>query len=144
MSFRARVDGSLQVRAALMRAGVAAREMLEEAMVEEAEDLVEQTKPRVPERTGELRASGHVTEPDVNRTLGRVEVAAGFGGSAGIGNQGETNTETVGYAIIVHERTELQHDKGEPKYLEKTADEFRQGIHQRVAARLRGAVEAAV
>jgi len=68
----------------------------------------------VPVRDGHLRNSGHVVaEKD------QVKVTLGFGGPAGIGNSGPTNSQDVGYAIVQHENLDFAHAVGEAKYLEK-------------------------
>ncbi len=69
----------------------------------------------VPVDEGELRASGHVVSDET-----KLEVTLGFGGPAGIGNQGgETNNERVGYAIVQHEELDYSHRVGGAKYLER-------------------------
>ena len=68
----------------------------------------------VPVDLGELRASGHVVSDKT-----KLEVTLGFGGPAGIGNQGNTNKGDVGYAIVQHENTDYSHRVGESGYLRK-------------------------
>lgn len=76
--------------------------------------MTDSKKNYVPVDEGELRASGHVvTEKAELRTT------LGFGGPAGIGNQGRSNKEDVGYAVRQHETTSYQHTVGTSKYLEK-------------------------
>lgn len=69
----------------------------------------------VPVDNGTLMNSGHIV-----MDTSKLQVTLGFGGPAGIGNVGKTNSEYVGYAIIQHEDTELNHPgKGEAEYLRK-------------------------
>lgn len=68
----------------------------------------------VPVDEGELRASGHVVTDKE-----RITTTLGYGGPAGIGNQGPTNREDVGYAVRQHENPNYKHTVGEDKYLEK-------------------------
>jgi hypothetical protein len=71
----------------------------------------------VPVDDGQLKSSGHVVMDDDPK---KIKVGAGFGGQAGIGNQGPANDEDVGYAVIQHEDENLNHPGvGESKYLEK-------------------------
>ena len=67
----------------------------------------------VPVDQGPLRASGHVVAEKMTVTLG-------FGGPAGIGNQGgESNEDRVGYAIVQHEVLTYDHTVGGAEYLKK-------------------------
>lgn len=68
----------------------------------------------VPVDEGPLRASGHVVTEKA-----KLRTTLGFGGPAGIGNQGESNKEDVGYAVVQHENPNYKHTVGEDKYLEK-------------------------
>lgn len=79
--------------------------------------------PRVPVDFGDLRGSGYVTLPE-NHT---VEI--GYGGSA------------KGYAVPVHERTELRHEVGEAKYLEKAASAKKKDAREAVRGRIRRALK---
>lgn len=88
----------------------------------------------VPVDLGALRSSGHVQ--DVERRGKDLSVTMGFGGPAGAGNLGETNKETVGYALIQHEALHFSHRIGEPKYLERPMKEAIPGMPRRIAARI--------
>ncbi len=82
----------------------------------------------VPVRDGHLRNSGHVVaDPD------KIKVTLGFGGPAGIGNVGGTNSEDVGYAIVQHENLDFKHTVGEAKYLEKPLMEELPMLPQHIA-----------
>ena len=64
-------------------------------------------------------------------------VTLGFGGPAGIGNQGgETNNTEVGYAIWVHERLDVLHPIGQAKFLESTLLESIPYLAERIAKRI--------
>ena len=70
----------------------------------------------VPVDEGQMRASGHVV-PEKDKK----QVTLGFCGPAGIGNQGESNKEDVGYAVIQHEGI-FEHTVGTDHYLQKPLD----------------------
>ena len=76
--------------------------------------MTDSKKTYCPVDRGQLRSSGHVV---VNEA--KQQVTLGYGGPAGIGNQSETNSESVGYAIVQHERLEYKHTVGEAEYLKK-------------------------
>lgn len=77
---------------------------------------------RVPVDRGMLRKSGHVEKPE--RRAGVVVVLVGFGGPAGSGNHGgDSNDETVGYAVYVHEDLTARHTVGAAKFLTAPAME---------------------
>jgi hypothetical protein len=67
-----------------------------------------------PVDTGALKSSGHVVVDEE-----KLQVTLGYGGPAGIGNQGETNDDRVGYAIVQHERLDYAHTVGEAEYLKR-------------------------
>jgi hypothetical protein len=74
---------------------------------------------RAPVDTGRLRGSAYTTPPQVTVEGSRVEV--GF------------NTD---YAVFVHERTEVQHDPGEAKFLENAVNDRMDGFAMRMAQRV--------
>lgn len=81
------------------------------ALVEEAEATMTEAKQHyVPRDDGILIASGFVAPP-VFQGQAAVTVTLGFGGPAGTGNQGKgreaTNREPAGYAVHVHEQTDI-------------------------------------
>lgn len=89
----------------------------------------------VPVDFGVLRSSGHVQ--DVERHGKELSVTMGFGGPAGAGNLGETNKETVGYALVQHEALHFSHRIGEPKYLERPMRDALPGMPNRIADTIR-------
>lgn len=78
--------------------------------------------PRVPVDTGNLRASGYVTLPKDHT----VEI--GYGGSA------------KSYAVPVHEKTEVRHEVGEAKYLERAAESREKNAREAINGRVRRAL----
>ena len=104
------------------------------ALRAEAEIEMTEAKKRTPLKTGVLRASGHVIGPVQEGNMQTVTL--GFGGPAGIGNQGETNKTEVGYALYVHEMTENLHPLGQAKYLESTLLESIPYLAERIAKRI--------
>lgn len=77
------------------------------------EKVMDATIKRVPEDTGALRESAYVAPPRLTGQVGSVEV--GFGAD---------------HAPAVHEKTEVSHAKGEPKFLEKAImEEARGSLH---------------
>ena len=79
--------------------------ILAQGVYEAAQTIMLDAKDGCPVDTGNLRASGHVipNTPDEAISGDGVAYQLGFGGPAGAGNQNETNSEAVGYAVIVHE-----------------------------------------
>lgn len=81
------------------------------------EQVMTRAKHLVPVETGALKSSGHVLAPVVKKD--KISVTLGFGGPAGSGNHGnESNDESVGYAVRVHEDMTANHVNGQAKYLE--------------------------
>jgi hypothetical protein len=81
-----------------------------------SEQVMTRAKELCPVDTGTLKSSGHVAAPKAN---GRdIEIVLGFGGPAGSGNQGETNSKDCGYADYVHENLAARHENGQAKFLE--------------------------
>lgn len=68
------------------------------------EEIMTDSKQRVPVDFGTLKGSGYVTLPVEDARTLKVEL--GFGGPA------------EAYAIVQHERTEYRHEVGEAKFLE--------------------------
>jgi len=105
------------------------------ALYVDAEQLMTRAKYITPVDEGVLRSSGHVQLPV--RDGDAVEVRVGFGGPAGSGNVGgETNSEDVGYALIVHEDLTASHTVGQAKFLEAPFVERQPGLPARIAERI--------
>jgi hypothetical protein len=75
------------------------------ALYRMGEQIMAESKRRVPVDTGNLRDSGHVQNPV--RQDQSVTVVLGYGGPG------------IGYALPVHERFDVRHKVGGPKYLEQ-------------------------
>lgn len=142
------VKGLEQMTARLKALATVAPKAAGAALFREGERIMTNAKERTPVDTGALKNSGHVTLPEV--TLGGIQVILGFGGPAGIGNQGKTNDKDVGYAVYVHEDLTASHEKklskkeaakrgvergdiGEAKFLEKAILAAMPGFAERVA-----------
>lgn len=138
----ARVSGIPNVKARLRRLGDAAEREFGNALWRRGVKLMTKikTEQRVPVDRGMLRKSGHVELPE--RRKGVVVVEVGFGGPAGSGNHGgDSNEETVGYAVYVHEDLTAHHDVGAAKYLTEPAMEEMPKWPREIAADLDAALE---
>lgn len=96
-----------------------ARALYQEALVE-----LKEMKRRTPVDTGALRASEEVEEPTISGRDIAVRVTAG-GPSAP-------------YALIVHERLDVDHPVGQAKFMESVIHESQPYMAQRIATRLEG------
>ena len=85
-------------------------ERIGELLYDEAIKLLELTKARTPVKTGALRDSGFINQPQI--TNDEVSVTISFG------------SEVVTWAIPVHERTYVKHVTGRSKYLESVILEY--------------------
>lgn len=148
-SVKLELKGLEQMTARLKALATVAPKAAGAALYREGERIMTEAKGRTPVDTGALRNSGHVTLPEM--TLGGIQVVLGFGGPAGIGNQGKTNDKDVGYAVYVHEDLTASHVKklskkeaakrgvefgeiGEAKFLENALLAAAPGFAERVAA----------
>lgn len=127
------VEGASRVGQRLARVAGQAPEVAAGVLYRSGEEIMTQGKRITPVRDGHLRASGHVSLPVQDAQT--VSVELGFGGVAGSGNHGgESNTEDVGYALIVHEDLLAHHTVGQPKYLEVPVRAAIQTTTQQLAA----------
>jgi hypothetical protein len=97
------------------------------ALYTEAEIIMTEAKNRTPVDTGALRASGHVSLPEIRP--GVISVALGFGGPA------------VPYALFVHEDLDNFHAVGQAKFLESALLEAEPHLLENIAARIREELE---
>jgi hypothetical protein len=118
------LSGTEELTKALSVFGELAKEMLGKALYREAEYIMSDAKQLCPVDTGNLRASGHVTQPEV--TGESVSVVLGFGGPA------------VKYALPVHERLDVHHPNGQAKYLEQPMLAAAKNLESRLASYMRG------
>lgn len=120
-------DRSLEIKgldalgARLKSLGVTIGPAAGNALRAEAELIMTEAKRRTPVLTGALRASGHVTGPDVEAQA----VTLAFDGPA------------APYAVVVHENIAARHVTGEAKFLERPLLEALPGLADRIAARIR-------
>lgn len=154
-------SGTQKLIKALHALGNQAAEIVGAALYREGEQIMTESKKRVPVDTGNLRASGSVQGPTFSG--GRMTVTLGYGGPVGVGNQGgETNREAVNYAVVQHEDIDLNHAKalskkesrrrggvvwgeiGGPKYLEIPMLEAVNGMEARLGAMIQKGIEDAV
>ena len=85
------------------------KEHIRSNMLREGYRLMSLMKERTPVRSGALRDSGRVHEPEV--TGYETTVALSFG------------NEHVRYAVIVHEKMDAKHSRGQAKYMESVIQE---------------------
>ena len=90
-------------------------------------------KLQTPVDTGNLRASGHVTEPEIVNDSW-LTVTLGFGGPAG---SGSGQNQDVGYAVYVHEDLSKHHPIGHAKFLELPMLDWGRRMEQVLADELR-------
>jgi hypothetical protein len=125
MSLTVTITGTEQLRAALARIGADARPQIAQALYQEAEAIMADSKENfVPVDLAILRASGHVQLPTIEGD--NVTVAMGYGGAA------------KDYAVIQHERLDFKHPVGGAKYLERPLLKAASGLAARLADRIRG------
>ena len=135
-AFTIKVTGAKKV---LRRLGVLDRHTPKElgrAMVRVSEEVIGDAKEMTPVDTGALRGSGHVQMPE--ETMFGMSVKMGFGGVAGAGE----NTEDVGYALPVHERMDVHHKVGGPKYLERAIQKHMPSMVSKFRRQLDAAIRA--
>lgn len=145
--FSVKVTGMRETQAALKKLGKKAPKALGKALFREGERIIGKAKSpeNVPVDTGNLRSSGHVQLPKF--TSKAVIVELGFGGPAGTGNQGSTNSKDVGYALVVHEDLRGVVPRpggvGRAKYLEIPFNEALSAMDQRLASDLKREIKEA-
>ena len=117
------------------------QQAIKATLFQEAERMMTISKQQVPVDTGNLRASGHVTLPF--ESGGQVFVELGYGGPAGAGaHGGQSNAQSVGYALTVHEDLQMQHRQGtKAKYLEDPVKENIPHLKQAVNAAVKQAAK---
>jgi len=114
MAIEILVTGIAEVNAQLARLWEQDQAASVQALREEAETIMTDSKQRVPVDTGVLRASGFVQPVEDG-------VRLAYGGAAS------------DYAIYVHENLDANHPVGEAKYLERPVLEALPGLAERVA-----------
>jgi len=109
--------------AKVARALQSARGQAADGLYEVAEEMMTESKQRVPVDTGALKNSGHVEKPQ--DTGENISVALGYGGPS------------AEYALTVHEDLDALHKVGEAKYLESVVREYAPYVLERVAKAIR-------
>ena len=117
------LKGTPEVKAKIALALILARKQAADGLYKVGEEMMAESKGRVPIDTGNLKNSGHVTQPDANAR--EIEVTLGYGGPA------------APYAIIVHEDVEDVVPRpggvGQSKFLESVVREYAPYLLSRVA-----------
>ena len=91
---------------------------LEAALLQEAENVMGVSKRRTPVDTGNLRATGHVKNPETHGGITSVVLAYG-----------------TDYAVHVHERP-ARHPSGRSKYLQSAVEDNAKGMSGRLRKRV--------
>lgn len=115
-------DGAADVLRRLQQVIHEAPTVVAQALFEEAEIEMTEARERTPVETGDLRRSGFVQPPEIDRDA--VSVTLGFGGPA------------APYAVYVHENLEAFHPVGQAKFLESTLLESVPHLPARIARRI--------
>lgn len=115
-------EGAAEFNKALAQAGALALPALAVAVTEEQSAVITSAQERTPVDTGVLRGSGTVLKPKLSAT--GVTVEAGFGGAA------------QEYAIVVHERMDVNHPVGQAKFLESAFLERVKDVPKNIAQRV--------
>lgn len=92
------------------------------ALYVEAEILMGEAKERTPVDTGALKASGHVTLPEIHGREIAVDMV--YGGAS------------APYALYVHEDLDAHHKVGQAKFLESVLVEQGPELAERIATRV--------
>lgn len=97
-------------------------QQIADALYEEAERILELARKRVPVKSGALRDSGQVHQPVISGD--EISVTISFG------------SETVMYAIAVHERIQVKHLNGRSKFLESVCLEEASNVDANIAKKI--------
>jgi len=96
-----------------------------DAMKAEAEEDMIAMKARTPVRTGTLRDSGTVHEPETHGQDTTVTLSFGDPGSG-----------AEAYAAYVHEHIEIPHENGQSKFMESVLNESRSTMLERIGRKI--------
>lgn len=113
------VSGADEALAELKRLGKAGQDATKQVFGAWTREVVAAAKPETPvdpEDGGELRASVRATKPTVTRT-GLVSASVVAGGAPLRKSLGGHKANV--YAIVQHERLDLKHSQGGPKFIER-------------------------
>lgn len=89
------------------------------AMYDVANRIGNRSGELVPVDTGTLKASKRVLPPEITPDGVRVVVGYGYGEE----DNPKSGEPAIGYAIPVHERTDVHHQVGQAKFLEQAVQE---------------------
>lgn len=112
------VTGLAQVLRAFDRAVSGIPDALAAAIYQEEQEIIGVAQERTPVDIGRLRATGYAAPP--KKTMQGPEGEIGFG---------------TDYGLAVHERVEVWHRVGGPKFLESAVNEAQRGYSRRIADR---------
>lgn len=105
-----------------------------EALHDEANNIMTESRNQVPVDTGTLKSSAYVLDPQIQTD--EVRVRFGYGGPNDKMNPKHRRMASE-YAAIVHERLDVRHPVGKAKYLEDPFNDAIRGMEDRVASKLR-------
>lgn len=110
------ISGLERVLRAMDRAVSGIEDGLAAAIYQEGQEIIGVAQERTPVDTGRLRATGYAAPPE--KTVQGPEGEIGFG---------------TDYGLAVHERVEVWHRVGGPKFLESAVNEAQKGYSRRIA-----------
>jgi hypothetical protein len=116
-----RLEGREQMRAKLTRVRTRFPKEYRKAMQEEMKIELAESNRRTPIDTGDLRNSGRLESQQTARSAS-VEIVYG--------------SDSVDYAVTVHEDLEAFHRVGQAKFLESTLNESEPHMGKRIARRI--------
>jgi hypothetical protein len=107
--------------------GEAGQQAAKAALYQEGEAIMTESKRQCPVDLGNLRATGHVSQPEMQQ--GHITVTLAYGGPSAT------------YAIVQHERLDFRHTVGKAKYLEDPMLAAVNGMEARLRARIKRGLE---
>ncbi len=130
-----RLTGQIGLISALKAAGGRVDSTAGAALLAEGHRVMDMSYPEVPVDTASLRDSGAVHGPE---SRGRVTtVTLSYGGNVVNPKTGRV----VDYEVPVHERLDVHHPHGKAKFLEDPLKASEAGMADRLARRIKGAIE---
>lgn len=132
-----RIAGLSSTIAGLERAKAQTLEAAGSGLYLEGQKIMGASQQEVPIDTGALLTSGQVNLPQPG--LGSISVELGYGYGDAVNPK--TGEAVTGYAIYVHERTELRHKSPrKAKFLEDPAKAAEAGFAERIGAVIKAAL----
>lgn len=111
-----RVKGLERIKRNMRKASAGYQAALAAALYQEGQEIIGEAQERTPVDVGRLRSTGYAAPPSVTIT-GKPECEIGFG---------------TDYGLAVHERVEVFHVVGGPKFLESAVNDAQKGYRKRV------------